>query len=112
MPRIVFLPHQESSDVDPNTKVLVAGRKAGANIRYGCASCRCGTCGVKVMQGADQLSPMRADEEKLLKRLKLNTDGSIRLACQARVQGDCSIDLSFQDTYDPDIGFDEEDITR
>jgi ferredoxin len=102
MPHIAFLPDQKSADVDNNTKLLLAGRKAGATIRFGCASCRCGTCGVKVIQGSDQLSPIKVDEEKLLKRLKLPTDGTVRLACQARATGDCVIDLDFQDTYNPE----------
>lgn len=110
MPRILFTPAQTSVDIDPNTKLLLAGRKAGVGIRFGCASCRCGTCGVQVIAGADQLSPMKPDEEKLLKRLKLSTDGSVRLACQARAQGDCVIDLDFQDTYHPeDINLLDED---
>ncbi|WP_141731230.1 2Fe-2S iron-sulfur cluster-binding protein [Oligoflexus tunisiensis] len=110
MPRILFTPAQKFAEVDPNTKILLAGRKAGVNVRFGCASCRCGTCGVKITEGADQLSPMKTDEEKLLKRLKLPLDGTVRLACQARINGDCEIDLDFQDTYNPeDINFLDED---
>jgi ferredoxin len=110
MPRILFTPAQKSTDVDSNTKILLAGRKAGVELRFGCAACRCGTCGVKLTHGAEQISPMRADEEKLLKRMKLPSDGTIRLACQARVNGDCVVDLNFQDTYNPeDINFLDED---
>jgi ferredoxin len=65
---------------------------------------------VKVIDGAQTLTAMKPDEEKLLKRLKLPTDGSVRLACQARVNGDCVIDLDFQDTYNPeDINLLDED---
>lgn len=102
MPRVTFTPDQKFSEVDPNTKILLAGRKAGVGIRFGCASCRCGTCGVLITAGANQLSAMKPDEEKLLKRLKLPLDGSVRLACQARAMGDCVIDLEFQDTYNPE----------
>jgi ferredoxin len=110
MPRILFTPSQKFADVDSNTKILLAGRKAGAEVRFGCASCRCGTCGVKLTEGAQHLSPMKPDEEKLLKRLKLPTDGTVRLACQARINGDCVVDLDFQDTYNPeDINLLDED---
>jgi hypothetical protein len=34
--------------------------------------------------------------------MKLDFNGTIRLACQARILGDCTIDLDFQDTYDPE----------
>lgn len=104
MPRIAFSPAQKSVEVDKNTKILVAGKKAGVDIRFGCASCRCGTCGVKIIEGESQLSAMKPDETKLLKRLKLPTDGTVRLACQARALGDCTVDLDFQDTYNPEDG--------
>ncbi|MDQ3231813.1 MAG: hypothetical protein M3Q07_08340, partial [Pseudobdellovibrionaceae bacterium] len=65
---------------------------------------------VKLMEGADQLSPIKPDEAKLLKRLKLPADGTVRLACQARVNGDCVVDLDFQDTYNTeDINLLDED---
>ncbi|MCX6130897.1 MAG: 2Fe-2S iron-sulfur cluster-binding protein [Proteobacteria bacterium] len=102
MPRITFLPAQTSVEVDTNTKLLLAGRKAGVDLRFGCASCRCGTCGVLVVNGADKLSSMKQDELILLKKLKLPTDSTIRMACQARAMGDCTIDLDFQNQYTPD----------
>jgi hypothetical protein len=41
---------------------------------------------------------------KLLTRLKLNVDGTHRLACQARVMdGSVDVDLAFQDEYSPDV---------
>ena len=71
-------------------------------IRFGCASCRCGTCGVAVSGNAD-LSKMKHDEQALLLRMGLETDGSIRLACQTRINsGHVVVDLAFQDTYSPD----------
>ncbi len=108
MARIEFIPGPKEIDVDANTKILVAGKKAGVTIRFGCAACRCGTCAVKVTRGSEQLTPMKPEEEKLLKKLKLTTDGSVRLACQARIQGNCQIDLDFQDSYNPEIA----DITE
>ena len=106
MPRIAFLPPGVSIDVDPNTKILVAARTAKVDIRFACASCRCGSCAVRIPKG--DVTPMKEDEQKLLTRLKLPTDGSIRLACQCRAQGDTEVDLSFQDEYDSDIGFEED----
>ena len=50
---------------------------------------------------------MKDDELKLLTRMKLALDGSVRLSCQAKVCGDVSIDLDFQNLYDPgDVDFD------
>lgn len=109
MVRVRFLPNGAVSEVESNTKLLLSGRPAGVAIRFGCAACRCGTCAVRIKEGASQLSPLKKDEEKLLLKLKLPVDGSIRLACQARVLGDCTIDLDFQEEYTPAMGFDDED---
>ncbi len=108
MPKVQFIPSQKSAEVELNTKLLLSGRRAGTDIRFGCAACRCGTCAVKILEGAQNLSTFKKDEEQLLQRLKLPRDGSIRLACQARVNGDCVVDLSFQDEYSPPQGFDED----
>lgn len=101
MPQITFEPSHTEVDVEPNTKILLAARKGKVPLRYGCASCRCGTCAVQV-SNKEALSAMRPDEEALLKRIGLPLDGSVRLSCQARISSDVAIDISFQDTYSPD----------
>ena len=88
--------------VEPNTKILVGARQGKVGIRYGCASCRCGTCAVRV-EPVDELKPMSPQELELLQRMNLAIDGSIRLACQARiVSGQVAVDIDFQDSYSPD----------
>ena len=100
MPKVVFKPEGGSFDVAPNTKILVAANRNKVAIRYGCASCRCGTCGVKVSGGT--LTPMRADEHQLLQTMNLPISGDVRLACQARIiDGEVEVDLAFQDSYSP-----------
>lgn len=101
MPKITFEPSHTEVDVDPNTKILLAARKGKVPLRYGCASCRCGTCAVQVAD-KNSLSAMRSDEEALLRRIGLPTDGTVRLSCQARITANVTIDVSFQDTYSPD----------
>lgn len=103
MPKITFEPGHLEVEVDSGSKVLLAAKKAKAPLRYGCAACRCGTCAVEVSPSAS-ISPMRGDEEALLKRMNLPLDGTVRLSCQSRVVGDVSIDISFQDKYSPDDG--------
>jgi ferredoxin len=106
MPTVRFLPQQLSFQVEPSTKLLVAANRNKLPIRFGCASCRCGTCGVKVTpSGSDTLSPMKDNERELLARMGLPVDGSVRLACQARILvGEVDVDLDFQPTYSPDDG--------
>jgi ferredoxin len=107
MPKLIFLPAAAAFDVEANTKILAAANRNKVQMRFGCASCRCGTCGVKVSDPGN-LSPMKSDEKDLLTRMNLVTDGTVRLACQARIMsGAVKVDLDFQDTYSPDQG--EED---
>ena len=102
MPKVVFLPDNDDVEVAAETKILVAAKKGKVDIRFGCASCRCGTCGVKILDPAS-LDKMGKPELDLLTRMRLPSDGTIRLACRARiVKDECRVDLDFQDTYSPD----------
>lgn len=110
MPKIRFLaiksPNKVDTtiEVDQNTKILAAATRAKVPIRFGCAACRCGTCGVSI-SGDGELSAMAADEKDLLGRMSLPLDGTARLACRTRiVAGEMTVDLDFQDTYSPDQG--------
>ena len=88
------------------TKILSAAVKAKVKIRFGCASCRCGTCGIRVFQ-PEALLGMGPDEKALLERMGLDAStGLIRLACRAKLTGhdNLTVDLSFQDEYTPDGG--------
>jgi len=49
---------------------------------------QCGTCVVDVVEGGQNLTPRTAVEEKMLRK----RPSSCRLACQAMVQGDVSIE--------------------
>lgn len=102
MPNLEFLPQGIKAECPENTKVLAVAIRQKTGIRYGCASCRCGTCGVKVSGEAD-VSEMRDEERELLTRMGLSTAGDVRLACQLRIRsGDLKVDLEFQNTYSPD----------
>lgn len=106
MPKVTFLPQKLAFDAEPNTKLLVTANRNKVPIRFGCASCRCGTCGVRV-SGTAELSKMKDDESALLTRMGLAVDGTIRLACQTRIMaGDVTVDLDFQNEYSPDDGDD------
>ncbi len=108
MPTLKFQPQGTCIEVEANTKVLVAANRAKAPIRFGCGSCRCGTCGVAVDTELGELNPLPEDEKKMLTRLKLPLDGTVRMACRARIiSGRISIDLDFQDTYEPDDDFED-----
>lgn len=99
---VLFKPGGQQVDVEPETRILAAARRANAPIRFMCSSLRCGTCAIRVDVTAGSLSGMADDELRMLRRLKLSTDGSIRMACRARVlSGTVKVDLNFQESYDP-----------
>lgn len=106
MPKAKFLPTGNEIEVATNTKVLVAANRSKTPLRFGCASCRCGTCAVAV-GGPGLLSPMEPPETALLGKMGVRVDGTVRLACQARlIEGDVTVDVKFQDEYDPADGDD------
>lgn len=110
MPKVVFLPSHAEIEVEPSTKILVAARRAKVDIRFGCGACRCGTCAVSLEVSKDgKLSQMQSDEQALLTRIGLVTDGSVRLSCRAKIEsGACTVDIDFQNTYSPG-DFEEDD---
>lgn len=104
MAKYIFLPVGQEVEVNSGCKVLIAARQGKVAMRYGCVSCRCGTCAVRVDR-PENLQPMANDEQELLERMKLPTDGSIRLGCQTKIaDGTVTIDLDFQQQYSPDSG--------
>lgn len=103
--RIIFEPSSQEIEVREGTKLLVASKRADVALRFGCASCRCGTCAVKISSGGECLQAMKDDERELLAKMELETTGTIRLACRARTtdkeNGVVVVDVSFQDEYEP-----------
>ncbi|GAA2935794.1 hypothetical protein GCM10020221_34470 [Streptomyces thioluteus] len=61
-------------------------------VRFGCRAARCGACMIKVIAGADNLSPAGPDERAVLDVLAWSPD--CRLACQATVFGTVTIDVA------------------
>ena len=69
--------------VEAGTSLLEAARRAGLPMARGCGGDGlCGRCGLRVLEGADTLSPERADE--VAARRRSRAPEGLRLACQAR----------------------------
>ncbi len=87
MPRVSFPTRGLSGACAAGETVLEAIRSMGYVIDHACGgNARCGTCCVRVVEGADNLSPVQRDEAAMLKELGLAPP--YRLSCQARVHGD------------------------
>lgn len=89
-PEITFLPDNKKVQVRPGTTILDAGRKARVHIRTRCgAKAACLMCKV-IVANPSGLGPLGANE-----RMKLGglDERGYRLACQAKVFGDVSVQI-------------------
>ena len=75
--------------------VLAAALKSDIRLMHACgAKTICSTCRVKVVEGADNLTPM-SGKERLSLRYHLSVSPRVRLACQARVLGPIEVEPVF-----------------
>lgn len=94
MPRVTFQPSGMTVECAEGTTLFDAGaRAAGVKIETACVGKgTCGLCRVKVLAGAEALSPYTDEEEKHLGNLYHLT--KVRLSCRARVAGDVTVALA------------------
>ncbi len=104
MPKVQFINEKKEIEVPAGANLRLAAMEAGIPIYKGLdryLNCRglglCGTCRVHVTQGMENLSP-----KTLRERINFNLhplgmfaaighENVIRLSCQVRVNGDCSV---------------------
>lgn len=89
-----FTPLGTSAEARPNETVLDAARRADAPIGNSCGSVGvCGRCRVRVLAGAENLSPPTMIEIRVAGQRGFAADE--RLACQAVVLGDVEVTTSY-----------------
>src|SRR6266498_2154077 len=71
-------------------KLLDIAEASQVPIESGCRMGMCGSDPVRVLEGGENLSPMRSAERRTLERLGLG--GGCRMACVSRVQGPVVVD--------------------
>ena len=77
-----------------NETLLDAARHAGVPIGNSCGGIGvCARCSVRMVQGAENVTPPTAIEVQVAQRRNLHSDE--RLACQAVVIGDCEITTTY-----------------
>lgn len=72
-------------------QAICAKYKTG--IDFDCRASDCGICAIKIISGAEALSPKTAAEEDFLRAMKADPDE--RLACQTRFLGDVEIAIDY-----------------
>lgn len=81
---IHFDDDQQQIEVDPGQSLTDICDQHPTAILFGCRNAVCGTCLIEVLQGAENLSPVQAEEQDLLSILAPENSAA-RLACQCLV---------------------------
>ena len=89
-----FVPLDKSADAKANETLLDAARRANAPLGNSCGGIGiCARCRVRIVEGAENLSPPTSVEERVSQQRGLALDE--RLACQAVVLGDCAVTTTY-----------------
>lgn len=90
MPKLTFKKNNYTLHLKVGTELKrVPYLDATVPLRFGCCEGNCGTCAIKILEGAENLSPKTKQERETLSRLRLD---SHRLACQCALKGNVVID--------------------
>lgn len=92
MPKITVTTDDLTIDVKDGYALIDMCEEHDTSILFGCRDGACGACMVKVVEGADKLSPMQDDEKDFLETMAAEKDE--RLACQCKVHGDVVLEVS------------------
>jgi 2Fe-2S ferredoxin len=81
-------------EVEPGENLMTALQQRGVPVASSClGDAVCAKCRLKVLAGAENLSPPTPDETLLLERE--NLPAGTRISCQCRVLGDVSVDAPY-----------------
>ena len=67
--------------------------KHATGLEFDCRKADCGICNIRVLSGAEKLSPPTAAEADFLKAMRADPDE--RLACQVRILGDVAVEVDY-----------------
>jgi ferredoxin, 2Fe-2S len=91
---VTLTPLGRTAEAKADETLLDIARRAGAPLGNSCGGVGvCARCRVRVLSGAENLSPPTSIESRVAAQRKLGEDE--RLACQAVVNGPCDITTSY-----------------
>ena len=88
--KVTFKNTGSSAEVEAGAELKDVTKSNSWSIAYGCEDGMCGTCIVKVTEGAMNLSQMEDKERGTLEAMGMDKD--YRLCCQCKVNGDCTLE--------------------
>lgn len=94
-PQVTFeKPNLKAFEVEPGAPLMKSLLAQGVPVASSChGDGVCGKCRVRVVEGAQSLSPISEHEKFLMERLKLQSPW--RISCQAQILGDVKLDTGY-----------------
>lgn len=92
MPKVTITTDKKTIDVVQGYAMIDMCEDHDTSILFGCRDGACGACMVRVLEGAENLSPMKDDEKDFLETMA--AEANERLACQCKVFGDVTLEVS------------------
>jgi ferredoxin len=89
MPKLTFLKHNQTFEVETGAKFLDFCEDHPGLHEFGCQVGSCGTCVLTIRSGPENVNPVSRDE---MDTIEMCTDvKGARLGCQLSIQGDIAI---------------------
>ncbi len=92
MPKVTITTDDLVLDVKKDYPLIDMCEDHDTSILFGCRDGACGACMVKVIEGRENISKMEESEKDFLETMAAEEDE--RLACQCRVYGDVTLEVS------------------
>lgn len=93
MPQVTFLPVQKTVNASVGESILDVALNHDIPLQHACGGfCACTTCHIKVKSGMENLSSPEDEEIERLENLDDRVQES-RLGCQAKVNGDVTVEI-------------------
>jgi ferredoxin len=92
MPILNIKTDKKTLEVEKNAAIIDVCENEETSILFGCRDGACGACMIRVLENPQNLSPMDEHERDFLETMAATEDE--RLACQCRVLGDVTIEVS------------------
>lgn len=92
MPILTVKTDKKNINVELGASIIDVCENEETSILFGCRDGACGACMIRVVENPNHLSPIEDHEKDFLETMAAREDE--RLACQCKVLGDVTIEVS------------------